>query len=112
MRILIASALCLAALPAIAAERRPIEPAARSCPGYGPGFIEVPGTSTCIRIGGRVSSEYGTALGRSARDSASGSRVAGRISMDSRTETGYGTVRTFVRLKAASDTGPGQPGLR
>jgi Porin subfamily len=26
----------------------------KSCPTYGPGFVQVPGTNTCVKIGGSV----------------------------------------------------------
>lgn len=96
-----------ASTPLLAADRFPVEPAARSCPGYGPGFVEVPGTSTCIRIGGRVRSEFGVGTNRTASAGTTGFRNSGQISMDTRTSTAYGPLRTFVRLRAASDTLPG-----
>jgi hypothetical protein len=27
---------------------------AKSCPAYGPGFVQLPGTNTCVKIGGSV----------------------------------------------------------
>ena len=90
--------------PAGAAERPGAPDAARPCPRHGPGFVEVPGTSTCIRIGGRVRAEAGTGTRRISRDDIAGLGASGRVSVDTRTDTAYGPVRTFVRLKA------GQPG--
>lgn len=108
LRILGPAVLAMAfSTPLPAADRLPVEPAARSCPGYGPGFVEVPGTSTCIRIGGRVRSEAGASTNRAAGGSTTGFRNSGQISMDTRTGTAYGPLRTFVRLRAASDTLPG-----
>ncbi|MBO0755728.1 MAG: porin [Bradyrhizobiaceae bacterium] len=26
----------------------------KSCPAYGPGFVQIPGTNTCVKIGGSV----------------------------------------------------------
>ena len=34
-----------------------------SCAGYGPGFVKVEGTGTCVKIGGAVIIEVGGAVG-------------------------------------------------
>jgi hypothetical protein len=34
-----------------------------SCAGYGPGFIKVEGTGTCVKIGGAISVETGRSIG-------------------------------------------------
>jgi hypothetical protein len=26
----------------------------KSCPAYGPGFVQIPGTNTCVKVGGSV----------------------------------------------------------
>ena len=31
----------------------------KSCPGYGPGFVQVPGSDLCIKVGGSVQGELG-----------------------------------------------------
>lgn len=92
--------------PALAAERPGAPEAARPCPRHGPGFVEVPGTATCVRIGGRVRAEAGTGTRRIAREDIAGLGASGRVSVDTRTDTAYGPVRTFVRLKAGPSTGP------
>ena len=97
------AALACASAEAGALERQP--ESARSCPRHGPGFIEVPGTSTCIRIGGRVRAEYGSATGRVSRDRVDFGRT-GQVSLDSRTDTAYGPFRSFVRIRAGHDTRP------
>lgn len=78
---------------------------ARSCSRHGPGFVEIPGTSTCIRIGGRVRSEYGTAVRQVLRDDMAAFRSSGAVSVDSRTDTAYGPLRSYVRLRAGRDAG-------
>ena len=93
-----AGALALSfAAPALAGEPT------LACPRHSPGFIEIPGTSTCIRIGGRVRSEYGASARRVSRHDIAGFGASGRVSVDSRTDTAYGPVRTFVRVKVRSD---------
>jgi hypothetical protein len=37
---------------------------ASSCTAYGPGFVKVEGTDTCVQIGGAVSIGVGGAIGR------------------------------------------------
>jgi hypothetical protein len=34
--------------------------AQKSCPEYGPGFVRVEGSSSCVRVGGAVSVDVGT----------------------------------------------------
>lgn len=97
--------LLAAASPALAAERVPSEPA-RPCPRHGPGFVEVPGTSTCIRIAGRARSDYVATGRRVGRDDVPGFRSSGRVSVDARTDTAYGPVRSFVRVRAGQDNRP------
>ncbi|MDB5589635.1 porin [Enterovirga sp.] len=97
--ILVASPAC-----AWAADRAPAD-AARSCPRYGPGFVEVPGTSTCIRISGRVATDYTASARRVSRDDVPGFRTRGQVSVDSRTDTAYGPVRGYVRMRAGPHPG-------
>lgn len=95
-------ALCW--LGCLLAPAQAIEPErlARACPRHGPGFVEVPGTPTCIRIGGRVTAGYGAASRRHPRDEVSGAAASARISADVRTETPYGPLRAFVRVRTGS----------
>jgi hypothetical protein len=103
-RWILASLTCLAAFglgtDVRAGERPSLDSAARECPQYGPGFVQVPGTATCVRVGGRVTSEYGTSTRRNTRGSGFG--TSGRVSVDTRTDTAYGPLRTYVRVKAGS----------
>lgn len=81
--------------------------AVRSCARHGPGFVEVPGTATCIHLGGRVRAEAGSATRRrSAREIRTGTGTAAQLSIDTRTDTGYGPLRSFVRLKARDGSIP------
>ena len=56
------AALVLGALPAAA---RPLAPRNDACAVYGPGFVAVAGTATCVRISGHVRVEYSFGRGRS-----------------------------------------------
>ena len=97
--------LCLAD-PAFARDLAPVAEPVRSCPRHGPGFVQLPGTTTCVRIGGRVRSEYGTSTRRIDRDSIAGFGTSARVSVDSRTDTEYGPLRSYVRVKAGTGSGP------
>lgn len=84
------------AVPAQALERAPLpsEAPMEACPQHGAGFFRVPGTSTCLRMSGRVA---GTAV---AGGGASRSLGMGRFAIDSRIPTEAGPARGFVRIDA------------
>src|SRR6201999_3120445 len=78
------------------------------CSMYGAGFYYIPGTDTCIRIGGYLRAEVtvnGSASGVAYINGAGGlqnrttndyvSRARIMMNIDTRTATDYGTVRTF-----------------
>ena len=95
------------------------------CDAYGAGFFYIPGTDTCIRVGGYVRAEYqytpghnvyaysGTATSAvlatpvqvSGAQDTSGMEMRGRIDVDARTATPWGTARTFVRIRLANVSG-------
>lgn len=89
-------AVILASAPVRSAERvQPQAPRAETmqpCPKQGPGFVRVPGSATCVRLGGR-------ATGGIDVDPRGGTPVAaGQWSIDTRTESDLGPVRAFVRM--------------
>jgi hypothetical protein len=69
----------------------------RVCSTYGAGFFYIPGTDTCIRIGGRARYEYEYREAYARDNNQTGSRATGRIFMDARTATEYGLLRAYVR---------------
>ena len=78
------------------------------CNTYGSGFFYIPGSNTCLKIGGRVRFEYEYGeLKHQGFNAAStnGFRGQGHIQVDARTATEYGTLRSFVRLLMNSRTG-------
>ncbi|MGY2050218.1 porin [Methylobacterium sp. JK268] len=110
--LLLASAAGLATVAAQAADL-PVKKAApveyvRICSAYGAGFFYIPGTDTCLRVGGRARLEAGYARNY-ARSAGNGDlsqfRGLGRLNLDARSQTGYGTLRAFVRFEIASRTG-------
>lgn len=66
--------------------------ATRPCPEYGPGFVRIDGSTSCVRIGGAVRAEFG----KSSRYG-TGSSAGGMAYLESRTETGAGTLRTVIQ---------------
>jgi hypothetical protein len=81
------------------------------CTLYGDGYYYIPGSDTCIKIGGyiRVEYAYNTAGGRTpaysgtqgAQDrtvAAYSTRHRANVQMDTRTQTQYGTLRTLTSL--------------
>ena len=78
--------------PSKAAPWRPDTAAAKPCPQYGPGFVRVEGSSLCVRAGGSVRVDVGKSS-----YSGTGSSVRGMAELETRAETGFGTLRTVVR---------------
>jgi Porin subfamily len=92
------------------------------CSLYGDGFYYIPGTDTCLKLGGylRVQAEYnagaggimvgsGTQMapqGRFTRDLTNdiNYRVRGVTSWDVRQQTEYGTLRTYIRFGVENTT--------
>ncbi|MBB5761486.1 hypothetical protein HNR01_001098 [Methylorubrum rhodesianum] len=80
----------------------------RVCSASGAGFFYIPGTDTCLRVSGRARFEAGyIPVQNRANSSGDLSQYRGlmRMNFDARTQTGYGTLRAFLRLEAASRTG-------
>lgn len=78
------------------------------------GFFYIPGTETCLQVGGFVRLEMTT--GELLQNNAAGEkedkfnrtgfRTRARVWFDSRTDTEYGALRTFIRLQFQRETGP------
>jgi len=90
------------------------------CDAYGAGFFYIPGTDTCLKVGGYVRVDYdyrparkdtaGTSLGvlsqKNASDlTTSGFYNRGTVSLDARTQSAWGTVQTVMALRM--ETGGG-----
>jgi hypothetical protein len=89
------------------------------CSIYGAGFFYIPGTDTCIKIGGWVRAEYALGEtgnshaqflafggGRNNRIDSTDTRLRARtvVSLDVRTQTEYGTVRAYNRFGFTTDS--------
>src|SRR6266700_4006910 len=86
------------------------------CNLYGVGFYYVPGTDTCIQVGGVVRADYGwnvtgartthysgTAGAQDRSVSPYSTRHRAQLSIDTRTQTAYGTLRTFEVFKLENE---------
>lgn len=78
---------------------------ATACPEYGPGFVRLEGSNTCMRAGGKIIYEYGVTSGRSSALPSSGSRAAFSPEFETRTQTELGPFRMVVRGNVVRDTG-------
>ncbi|MFC4172816.1 porin [Microvirga sp. GCM10011540] len=108
--LLLGSAAGLAAVVSAQAADLPVRKAApveyvRVCSTYGAGFFYIPGTETCIRVGGRIRADYlyGEPLTRA--EDAVGFRARGRLNVDTRTATAYGLLRAYIRYELTRSSG-------
>ena len=112
--LLLGSAAGLAAVAGAQAADLPVKAKAveyvKVCSLYGAGFYYIPGTDTCIKIGGYVRTEWNHNAGGSFTPNVTGAnaqynrasdtlvnRTRGLFSFDVRSQTEYGTLRSFVR---------------
>jgi hypothetical protein len=115
--ILLGAAAGLATVAAASAADLPSRKSApveyvKVCNAYGAGFFYIPGTDTCLRVGGLVLAEAravwpvqaARSLATGAVSNAKvnrdryGSSALGRLELDARTQTGFGTLRAFARI--------------
>src|SRR3989337_2492089 len=97
----------------VVAEPEPME-FVRVCDVYGTGFFYIPGTETCLRVGGyvRYDIRVGDAIGNQdvidKKDFAGGGddlndtyekRARFALRVDSRSETELGTLRTYAQIE-------------
>ncbi len=87
------------------------------CSAYGAGFFFIPGTDTCLKIGGRVRADYAYVTAKDVVNAAGavttskkavntlGWEARGRIEFDARTNTAWGTVQSTAGLRFARVTG-------
>ena len=59
----------------------------RICSTHGTGFFYIPGTETCLRVGGRVRAEYLYLEPSDRSQDTIGFRARGRLNIDARTAT-------------------------
>jgi hypothetical protein len=85
------------------------------CTLYGDGFYYIPGSDTCIKFQGYIRADY-SFNGRSPHVSGAtgaqdrtvaryATRHRGNFAIDTRTQTAYGTLRTFMNLNVENSVG-------
>lgn len=105
--ILLGAAAAAAAATGAQAADLPVAPEpvdyVRVCDAFGTGFFYIPGTETCLRVGGRVRLEYRfNDFGDSNNawdqrsDAGTSTRARAYIRLDARTNTEYGLVRAYI----------------
>ncbi|WP_413989026.1 porin [Labrys okinawensis] len=88
------------------------------CSTFGPGFFYIPGSDTCLKIGGEIRADYrafggdsgyrvngGTTIsgaGFNRNDDRSAFNTQARIWFDARTQTDYGLLRSYFQIDADS----------
>jgi hypothetical protein len=77
----------------------------RVCAVHGPGFFYIPGSQTCIRIGGRARFEYVLSNTFARNADPSSFRALARIVLDARTQTEWGLLRADIRVEFTRDSG-------
>jgi len=89
----------------VVAEPEPVE-YVRVCDTYGAGYFYIPGTDTCMRVGGyvRVNIDAGDNIGASSYSSINEDTYSwltrGLLKVQTATETEYGQLRTVIELEA------------
>ena len=126
---LLASAGSLVSINAATAADLPFRKAApveyvRICDPFGAGFFYIPGSDTCLRFSGAIRAEQ-TIRGNAPVDNpaafarnlagtvfprdTTSFRARGYLNGDARTQTAYGTLRTYVSFRITYDTTPTGP---
>jgi hypothetical protein len=113
IRLLAACVLMFAASAAAAQEAALPEDAV--CAAYGPGFRALAGTEVCVKLGGsvRVDAGYVSRGGLDAKGASPSSgyttTTKGKLRLDARTETDFGTVRFVFDIdKRLGEDWPGE----
>src|SRR4051794_19625297 len=104
--LLLGSAAALAAVSGaqaadaiVAAEPEPME-YVRVCDAFGKGYFYIPGTETCLKIGGYV--RFDLTAGDdvySGEDIGWGTLTRATLTYDARSDTEYGTLRSFIEQR-------------
>lgn len=75
----------------------------RVCSEQGEGFFYIPGSDTCIKIGGRVRADLDIVQTYDRNQDVVNFTAQGRLELDVRNNTPHGTVRAFFRYIIARD---------
>ena len=99
VRAALAASLIGFALSAAAAERVAAPGKPNPCAKHGPGFGELAGTTTCVRVGGHVRTELDAGSSRARGSERSRLNAEARTILDARTDTDGGPLRGVVQVR-------------
>ncbi len=107
-RLALLAGVTLATGGAVAADLGVKKPSAveyvKTCPQYGSGFFVVPGTTSCLKVGGRVRFDIGTFADPRVRTADMNTfRARAYMIHDHRTATEYGLLRTYTNIRINRD---------
>lgn len=89
----------------VAAEPEPME-YVRVCDAYGTGFFYIPGTETCLKIGGKVRMDKTKAKGDDFKTQY-GWRTRGEVTFEAKNDSEYGTVYSWILLRGQDGNNDG-----
>lgn len=93
----------------VAAEPEPVE-YVRVCDAYGTGYFYIPGTETCLSIGGYIRTEERFGPNRSGTSDWS-SWTRGQTTLKSKSETEFGTLTGVITLRVNAENATNQTAL-
>ncbi len=99
-----------AADPIVVPEPEPME-YVRVCDVYGAGFFYIPGTETCLKISGMVRYQIGAGNGDFSDSDGWDKYARGELNIDARSETEYGTLGAWIKLRGTSSNGGAYSGV-
>ncbi|WP_439529861.1 porin [Pannonibacter sp.] len=113
--IMLGAAAAAAAVTGAQAADLPVAPEpvdyVRVCDAFGARFFYIPGTETCLRVGGRVRvdfyfNDFGDEPNKWNRaGNGTSTRARGYLYLDARTNTEYGLVRAYTTMLMTRDSG-------
>ncbi|WP_413710130.1 porin [Rhizobium sp. Rhizsp82] len=86
----------------VAAEPEAVE-YVRVCDAYGTGYFYIPGTETCLKIGGYLRFDVGFGAGDAYKDNANEdwqARTRAHVAFDAKSDTEYGTLTSRIVLES------------
>ncbi|KPF41871.1 porin [Rhizobium sp. AAP43] len=86
----------------VAAEPEPME-YVRVCDAFGTGYFYIPGTETCLKIGGEVRFSYDWAKVDDA-DFGGDFQTRARVVFEAKNDSEIGTIGSYIRLQGTSDS--------
>lgn len=79
----------------------------QTCPIFGAGFVKLPGTDTCVELGGSVRLDTIVQNQLTREDPTTSFFTRASVRADTRTATEYGTLRTYISFYGFSQSVPG-----